>query len=441
MAIPFNATGLWPSANYGDAPKYASGTRGKVLVSPEDRDILRDLAEKLAQLAGRPEEAAKRELWFAHNDLKTRRPLLLVDPENGWNEIVTPGVIRCAGELARRWEVVLRKELFWGERIKDDKPLEALFEVGYTYTDSEWGVQEDYHGGHVGQSYAWEGQIREPQDVVKIKRPVIEIDSETTQETLALAREVFGELLRVDLRGVWWWSLGMTWDLARLVGLERMMFLMYDNPAMIHEIMRIIRDGYMAKLDFLQKHRLLSLNNNHAYVGSGGIGYTRELPQRAGDGSDVRTRDMWCLTESQETVGVSPEQFEEFVFPYQLQLQESFGLNCYGCCEPLQSRWHVVKKIPRLRRVSVSPWADQRKMAEMLQDNFVYSRKPAPSLLSTPCIDEELVRADIRKTLELTRGCIVELIMKDNHTLGHNPENIVRWTRIAREEIERRSYD
>jgi len=27
--------------------------------------------------------------------------------------------------------------------------------------------------------------------------------------------------------------------------------------------------------------------------------------------------------------------------------------------------------------------------------------------------------------------------MKDNHTLGGNSDNIVRWVRIAREEIER----
>ena len=187
-----------------------------------------------------------------------------------------------------------------------------------------------------------------------------------------------------------------------------------------------------------RRNGLLSLNNNHAYVGSGGIGYTKELPRRAINGTGVTTSDMWCLTESQETVGVSPEQFEEFVFPYQLPLQERFGLNCYGCCEPLQSRWHVVKRIPRLRRVSVSPWADQRKMAEMLQGEYVYSRKPAPSMLAVPHIDEDAVRADIRETLDLTRGCVLELIMKDNHTLGHNPDNIVRWTAIAREEIDRR---
>jgi hypothetical protein len=202
-----------------------------------------------------------------------------------------------------------------------------------------------------------------------------------------------------------------------------------------------LRDGYLVKLDWLEANGLLVLNNDHSYVGSGGIGYTRELPRESSrsstEGAGVRTADMWCLTESQETLGISPDQFEEFVFQYQLPLQERFGLNCYGCCEPLDARWHVVRKTPRLRRVSVSPWADQAKMAEFLQDKYVYSRKAPPSLLALPRIDEEAVRADIRATLEAARGCVLEIIMKDNHTLGGNPDNLVRWVRIAREEIER----
>ena len=437
MAIPFNATGLWPSANFGDAPKYAAGTKGAVTVSPRDREVLRRLGARLAELAGRPDEERKRELWRGHNALTERRPLVLVDPENGWNEIVTTASLECRGELARRWEIVLRKELFWGEFLHDDKPLEALFEIGYTYTDSEWGMPEIYHGGTAGQSYTWEGSIQSAKDVDRIGTPEIVVDYPTTLETLALAAETFRGTLPVGLRGVWWWSLGMTYDLARLVGLEKMLYLMYDDPDMVHRIMARLRDGYLAKLNFLAGQRLLSLNNNHAYVGSGGIGYSRELPGREVDGSGVQPRDMWCLTESQETVGVSPEQFEEFVFQYQLPIQERFGLNCYGCCEPLDSRWHVVKKIPRLRRVSVSPWADQEKLAGMLGRDYIFSRKPAPSHLAVAHMDEEVVRADLRRTLELTRRCIVELIMKDNHTLGGNPRNLVRWVQIAREEIER----
>jgi hypothetical protein len=74
----------------------------------------------------------------------------------------------------------------------------------------------------------------------------------------------------------------------------------------------------------------------------------------------------------------------------------------------------------------------------MLEDRCVYSRKPAPSMLAVPRVDADAVRADIRATLDVTRGCVVELVMKDNHTLGHNPENLIDWVRIAREEIDRR---
>jgi hypothetical protein len=272
-------------------------------------------------------------------------------------------------------------------------------------------------------------------DMAKISTPQIEIDHETTRETLALAHDVFGGILQVGLRAIWWWSLGMTWDLARLVGLEKVLYLLYDNPKLIHLIMAKLRDGYAAKLDFLEKHNLLSLNNNHAYVGSGGIGYTIELPRKQEGNNHVRTADMWCLFESQETNGISPEHFEEFVFQYQLPLQKRFGLICYGCCEPLDPRWHIVKKTPNLRRVSLSPWADQEKMVSFLQDRYIYSRKSPPSHLAVPRLEEEAVRADLRKTLELARGCVLEIIMKDNHTLGGNPDNLVQWVRIAREEI------
>ena len=36
-----------------------------------------------------------------------------------------------------------------------------------------------------------------------------------------------------------------------------------------------------------------------------------------------------------------------------------------------------------------------------------------------------------------TRGCRVEVIMKDNHTIRNDPQRVIRWVRIAREEAER----
>jgi hypothetical protein len=128
--------------------------------------------------------------------------------------------------------------------------------------------------------------------------------------------------------------------------------------------------------------------------------------------------------------------FETFVLVYQLPLLERFGLNCYGCCEPLDIRWHLVKQIPRLRRVSVSPWCSLEKMAENLQDRYIFSMKPNPSLVVVDAFDEERIRAGLREAFRITRGCRVEAILKDCHTIQNDPTRLTRWVRIAREEAE-----
>jgi hypothetical protein len=241
----------------------------------------------------------------------------------------------------------------------------------------------------------------------------------------------------VRLRDTWWWSFGFTIDLIKFVDLTQVMLDMYDKPELLHRVMGFLRDGFMKRLDFLEENRLLHLNNDDSYVGSGGIGYTRELPGREIEDGRVRTRDMWGFSESQETVGISPGMFEEFVYKYQVPVAGRFGLNCYGCCEPLDKRWHVVKRIPNLRRVSVSAWADRKKMAEYLEDRYIFSWKPNPALLAVPRLHEEEVRRLVRETLEYTKGCVLEILMKDNHTIGHNPDNVTEWVRIVREEVDR----
>lgn len=212
---------------------------------------------------------------------------------------------------------------------------------------------------------------------------------------------------------------------------------MYDSPQGIHDLMTFLRDGTLAKLDFLEKEGLLALNTGGSYVGSGGFGWTDQLPAEGFREDHVRMADMWGFGESQETVGVSPEMFAEHILPYQIDVLQNFGMNCYGCCEPIDPRWEYVKTIPRLRRVSSSPWANRRTMADQLGTDYILSVKPSPTPLAGKNIDEEAVRKEIRDTLEATKGCYVELIMKDNHTLGGNPANASRWVEIAREEIVR----
>lgn len=409
-----------------------------ISISPGERTILRELAKQVAELAARPCEEEKKKLWIMHNDLHLVRPLVFCDPEMGWNEIIGQNQILCKKPLLRVWEMILMKEIYWATQLQDDRVIEPFLNVPYDYVDMGWGLKEKVHQQNDRGSYVWDPPLTNyDEDFNKLRFQRIEVDIEKTQRIVGLANDVLGDILTVRLRGVWWWTLGMTWSYILLRGLENLMVDMMVNPDGVHKLMTFLRDGTMQFIDFLENKGLLALNTGGAYVGSGGFGWTSQLPQTGFNPDKIHTRDMWGFGESQETVGVSPEMFEEFIFPYQLPILERFGLNCYGCCEPLDLRWHVVKKVPRLRRVSVSPWSDRALMAEYLQNKYVLSMKPSPTPLAMSEIDETVIRAGLRKDIKATRGCHVEIIMKDNHTLGNNPNNAVRWCSIAKEEVER----
>ena len=71
-------------------------------------------------------------------------------------------------------------------------------------------------------------------------------------------------------------------------------------------------------------------------------------------------------------------------------------------------------------------------MAEKLGANYIYSMKPSPSDLAMPTFNEEAIRSMLEEALRTTRDCRVEVIMKDNHTLGGDPSRAKRWVAIAR---------
>jgi hypothetical protein len=76
-------------------------------------------------------------------------------------------------------------------------------------------------------------------------------------------------------------------------------------------------------------------------------------------------------------------------------------------------------------------------MAEYLEDKYVYSWKPNPAFLAVPHLEEDEARKYVRETLEASKGCVLEIVMKDNHTIGNNPKNVINWVKVVRNEIDR----
>jgi hypothetical protein len=198
--------------------------------------------------------------------------------------------------------------------------------------------------------------------------------------------------------------------------------------------MRFFEEGHRRLVHEYVERDLLDLNNDNTYHSSGGRGWTDRLPPADFDPAHVRPKDMWASAEAQELAQVSPEMHEEFSLQYERRLLAPFGLTGYGCCEALDNKLELVKKVPNMRRISISPFADVARCAGQLGGKYIFSWKPHPAHLVGD-FDEEKIRDYIRSALEATRarGCVVEMILKDTHTCENRPERFTRWTEIARE--------
>ena len=407
-----------------------------------DLEILRDMAKRQREIAESPLNVERRELWYRHNDLQESRPLVLAEAGIAFNDMVLSSSLQCQEGWARGLERGFQSVIFQHDIIQDDAVVEPCINCSWQVSTSNYGVSvEKVRGDNDGElgSYRWEAPIKDiKRDMDQLHPRTYSVNREATLAWKAHLEEVFDGILQVRIRGGYWWTLGMTWTAIDLIGLENLMLFMYDDPEGLHQFMGFLRDDHIAYARWLQKEGLLTLNNENDYIGSGSRGYTRHLPlQDWQEGDPVRLRDTWLLSESQETVGVGPELFGEFIFPYQRDVIQEFGLCYYGCCEPVHHRWDSLQKLSNLRSVSVSPWCDQEFMAEVLARDYVFSRKPNPTLISVENFDEDAIRADLRETLQIARNCNLEIVMKDVHTLVGQPERLARWVALAHEEIMR----
>jgi len=437
------------TSSYGIIPTtfpFAESPRELSRFPAADIEILRRLAERKIEIASDPLNLERKKRWYRHNALESSAPLLLAEIQGCIPELLKAGhlVLECVNPLAKSLELTLRTEIYQFETLRDDHVVEPWINVSWI-VNTTGHVDESQRHIHIPDTdgalgaRSWEPPIRDiGRDFSKLRPREFAVDREGSESLRSGIQAALGDIVPTRMRGAFWWTLGMTWAAIDLIGLENLMLFMYDDPDGLDRLMKFLYDDFTAYAQWLEREGLLSLNNENDYIGSGSMGYTRALPAGSeGAEGGAKRRDLWALVESQETVGVGPELFERFVFPHNKAIAEQFGLCYYGCCEPVNSRWHIVKRIKNLRSVSISPWADEEFMASELGNRYVYSRKPSPTMVSKEGFDEDEIRKDIRHTLDVARGCVLEIIMKDVHTLAGKPERLARWVHIAREESER----
>lgn len=411
------------------------------MVNKKDRVIIRQLAQEVARIAALPVQEEKKRLWRKLNGLNPERPMVTID-QVCWNEMNVDDelTLLCTSPECREWEQHLRMIIYQWRHFPVDMVVEPFVRVPKAIENSGFGIvaQEDTiatDSTNPVRAHAYKNQFTHDEDIEKVQMPVITHDEAETERRLALAHELFAGILDISPQGMDPYL--SVWDtISNWMGVQEILYALIDRPEFMLELARKMVAGYMSMLDQLEEQGLLC--HSQALIHCTGA-FTDDLPAPGFNPEKPRTKDIWMFGLAQMFSTVSPAMFEEYEIETSMPLFERFGLVYYGCCDPLENKMEQVRRIPNLRKISMSPWVDERKGAEEIGRDYVFSRKPSPSMLAFGSFDEQEVRKHLQTSIDICRehGCPLELILKDISTVKYQPQRLWRWAEIAMELVEK----
>ena len=418
----------------------ATELQGETMISQHDRSVLRDLATQYKELCDseRNQQAIAR--WRNLNNLKSDRPLVYCNTGLLGGEI-RPHLPQCRVEDRELGHVEgwLLSQL-WHAALGDDRVFYPWFQARaelFCHPEGVWGIAPDRMRD--AQSRGWRNMpvLKKMEDLDRLKATehrVIDPDPPLARKL----RDIFGGILPVHVKRSTVYPVWGGTDLSEapgtLFGLEELMYAIYDAPEMVHRFMTFTRDAVLENLKQGEAAGDWSTADSWYYLTPP---HCDELPDPAPNSHGARLKDLAYFSHAQEFEAVSPAQHQAFLLDYQMPVMELFGKITYGCCDTLDTKLEILRKIPNLAKIVSGPLSDPACYPEGFGDDCVISWRPLGSIIATGRFDEDLQRKQIREGLEKLRGCQVEVHMHEPMTVQGDVSRISRWAQIAREEAER----
>ena len=239
--------------------------------------------------------------------------------------------------------------------------------------------------------------------------------------------------LAVDRKGIFCveWVRDLSTDVAKLRGLEQIMYDVIDRPEWFHRLLALMRDTVLDDMEKTEKLGNFSMNDSINQA----MPYCDELPPPDAANNSKKTSSLWTFLASQEYTGIGPDLYKEFMLDYQKPIMERFGLSAYGCCEDMVTKIPLLKKIKNMRRIAITPFSDVKKCAELIGRDYVASYRPNPTDMIAGGLDENLVRKILTRDFQILRenNCAFDVTLKDVETIAAKPQNLIRWVELVRQ--------
>lgn len=416
--------------------------------TPAERDRLRELAVKYMEIATSDRMKEIKRLWKVNQSLKSERPLLVFETYTIAG-FIGPEDLKCVNPYLRNIEMWMVQWIKHITLVQDDVVINPYIRLPWYIVKGSYGV--DIVEKHVEGSIAHLSTypIQEPEDIKKLVKRNFYVDRERTIDFANTLRNIFGDILPVYIGGhdplganygfnLWnGFAPLLTQIQFMMMGYENMCYWMYDYPDELKYVVDYLHDDNMRFLDFVEKEQLAVLNTDGVQVGAAGYGFCDDLPELTPETMEkpAALKDCWGVAESQESTVFSPDTFAEWFLPPIAEFANRFGHTSYGCCEPIHDRFDKISAaIHNLRTVSVTAWCDQEKALELLQNNYVYQRKPNPAFLTGPNPNWEAARKDLEFTRDLTKDqCSTQYLIRDVYDTAGDMNRAADWTRMAKE--------
>ncbi len=403
-----------------------------------DITLLRELARDYAAAAADPRNDERRTLHRACNDLRMIRPVVLID-EIPWPQMNVDGSLTCRCQDPRfaRVEDRLRKTLFKFRHFPADMIVRPYVGIPKVIHSTGIGIQTQDEILRADDptdivSHAYTDQLKDEADLEKLVFPTLTYDAEQTDANWNMIGDAIGDILPVKKVGPSYLYFATWDDIPRYHGVENLFMDLIDRPAFLHAMVQKITAIKMHELAQWEALGLLDTDPETLHCTPALVS---DLPGKVGD--TVTRKNIWGRGMAQIFGSVSIEMHEAFDINYMIDTIGTCGLAYYGCCEPLHNKVDLVAKIPNLRKIGCTPWADIDIEAEAVGKRFVLSVKTNPAAVAVPMVEKETLRKEIKRILDACHrnGCACDITLKDISTCHNRPENLIEWEQIVMEMV------
>lgn len=415
-------------------------------LTTKEKDTLKKLAEDYMKIATLKIQKEKAELWKCLNRQKMQRPMVVID-QLPWTELSQMDDSLACVISKGFWHDVednLRKSIYKWKHFPVDMVLEPFINIPLAVKTTGYGV-----GAHVELIKPYEGSeapsqkyinaMKTFEDINCIKDIDVVFDKADSDKRMQQAQEIFDGLAPVvtgdKITGQYGFNLGI-WDfLTTLMSIEEAYFALMDEPDFVHACLDRLTEATIAGI---KKGNELKLHYDNGNTCHCSYIYTDELLPGFQQGKGPVSKNCWAFGLAQLFTGISPDMMAEFEIPYVSRMAEYFGMIYYGCCDRLDDRLDLVKKIPNVRKVSCSPWSNRKNFAEKIGSEIIMSSKPSPALIAGESVNWDEVRKDLQYSVDLAKANNVnlEIILKDISTVRFDPSRLTKWAETAMRIVE-----